>query len=465
MNVAHDFRAELHSLYNEQSVLGGILLLPSAYDAVADIISENDFFIHSHRVIWRTMVGMFSSGEYVDIVTVDEKLKATGNGDIGIAYLGEIASSTPTAANVVGYARIVVEKRIMRELNEAAAEIMDITREHGNQSIDERIDRAQALIMGVGEKITTSKEPVAIGSILYDVVHAIEERSNSGGKISGLSTGFADFDRLTNGLQKGDLIIVAGRPAMGKTSFSMNIAEHVAFNDNKVALVFSMEMSAMQLTEKAIANAGRVDLNAIRSGRLSEEQYDRLALGMGKIQDKNLIVDDACNLSVAQMRSKARKIKRNHGSLDLILIDYLQLMNGSGKSRNEDLGEITRGIKLMARELECPVILLSQLSRKCEERTDKRPMMSDLRDSGAIEQDADLVVMMYRHQYYYPDMASANGIAEAIIRKQRMGELGTTYLAFRGEYSQFNDLDQFEANAYRNALDAKSEAKTTRGFM
>lgn len=457
--------SENQALYSEQSVLGSLLLNPKAFDDVADILSEKDFANHDHRIIWHTIAGMASKGEHIDIVTVDDKLKASGNHGICISYLGEIAQSTPTYKNIVSYAKAVVEKRIERELSQAALEILDISKEFDANGAEGKIDKAQSLIMGLGEKLASSQEPAAIGSVLMSVVSAIEQRAERGGEISGLKTGMHQFDQLTSGLQKGDLIIVAGRPSMGKTSFCMNIAEHVAVNEGKVALVFSMEMATMQVTEKSIANIGRVSLKDIRSGQLSEDDYSGITYAMGKLQDAKLAIDDSCNLSVAQMRSKARKIKRKYGSLDLIVIDYLQLMSGSGKSRNEDLGEITRGIKLMARELACPVILLSQLSRKCEERTDKRPMMSDLRDSGAIEQDADLVVMMYRHEYYHPELDGSKGVAEAIIRKQRMGELGTAYLAFRGEYSQFKDLDHGSAANYRAFTENKPEKSQTRGFV
>lgn len=456
--------SENQALYSEQSVLGSLLLNPKAFDDVADILTEKDFVSSNHKTIWSTIAGMAAKGEYIDIVTVDDKLKAEGS-DVCISYLGEIASSTPTYKNIIGYAKSVVEKRIERELSEAALEILDIAKEFDASGAEAKVDRAQSLIMGLGEKLSSGHEPKQIGSVLMDVVNAIEQRAERGGEISGLKTGMQQFDALTGGLQKGDLIIVAGRPSMGKTSFCMNIAENVAVNDGKVALVFSMEMATMQVTEKSIASLGQVSLKDIRSGQLSEQDYSGITVAMGKLQDAKLSIDDSCNLSVSQMRSKARKLKRKHGALDLIVIDYLQLMSGSGKSRNEDLGEITRSIKLMARELDCPVILLSQLSRKCEERTDKRPLMSDLRDSGAIEQDADLVVMMYRHEYYQPELDGSKGVAEAIIRKQRMGELGTAYLAFRGKYSQFKDLDHGSAANYRAFTENKPEKSQTRGFV
>lgn len=457
---------EQQALYSEQSVLGSLLLNPGTFDLVADVIGENDFFSDIHRTIWRTISQMVAKREPVDIVTVEEKLKSIGREDIGIAYLGDIAHGTPTYKNIVGYAKAVVEKRVMRELSSAALQILDLAKDSEFDTAENKLDKAQALIMGLGESVSGSVEPVAVGSVLMDVVTAIEQRAERGGEISGLKTGISDFDKLTSGLQKGDLIIVAGRPSMGKTSFCMNVAEYVAVHEKKVSLVFSMEMATMQVTEKSIASLGRVSLKDIRSGQLSEQDYSGITYAMGSLQDAKLVIDDSANLSVAQMRSKARKIKRKYGALDLIVIDYLQLMSGSGKSRNEDLGEITRGIKLMARELDCPIMLLSQLSRKCEERTDKRPMMSDLRDSGAIEQDADLVLMMYRHEYYNPNFDACKGMAEAIIRKQRMGELGTAYLTFRGEYSQFRDADISSINQYVCSLDKPSNSQaTSRGFM
>lgn len=452
------------ALYSEQSVLGSLLLNPKAFDDVADILTEGDFVNHDHKVIWKTIAGMASRGEYVDIVTVDEKLKSIGS-SICISYLGEIASSTPTYKNIIGYAKAVSEKRIERELAEAAMEILDIANDFDPNGSSGKLDKAQQIVMGLSEKASSSAEPVAMVDVLQDVLTAIEGRMENGGAVSGLKTGMEELDRLTSGLQKGDLVIVAGRPSMGKTSFCMNIAEHVAIHEKKVALVFSMEMAKQQVTERSVANIGNVSLKAIRSGQLTDDDWSGVTVAVSKIQGAKLLVDDSCNLSVAQMRSKARKLKRKHGGLDLIVIDYLQLMGGTGKSRNEDLGEITRGIKLMARELDCPVILLSQLSRKCEERTDKRPMMSDLRDSGAIEQDADVVVMMYRHEYYAPESEQSRGVAEAIIRKQRMGELGTVYLSFQGQYSRFRDLDIGSASAYRNTTEEKNTPKLTRGFV
>lgn len=438
----------------EQSVIGGLLLDPRAWDIIGDLITEADFHTEAHRLIFRSIGLMLARGFPVDVVTVAETLESAGDGERtgGLAYLGDLVNNTPSAANIKRYAEIVCDRRQLRDLLAVSGAIADLTRQPSTEPAVVRIEKAQNLILALTQE-QTQADPQPIGSVLCRVIETIEARHDRQGEISGLSTGFSDLDWKTNGLQRGDLIVLAGRPSMGKTAFALNVAENVAMNGS-TALVFSLEMGKEQLTERALASIGGLSIGAIRSGRMTDDDYSRMSMALGKLNGAKLIIDDSGAPSIGQMRSRARRVKRQYG-LDLLVVDYIQLMAGEGGNRNEQVGSITRGLKLLARELDVPLIALSQLSRDVEKRPDKRPMMADLRDSGSIEQDADLILMAYRDEYYHPE-GPYKGLAELLIRKHRMGELGDVRLIFQGEYSRFRDADP---DAWRQAQEAARLAK------
>ena len=429
----------LFSQEAEQSFIGGLLLDPRAWDTIGDLITEADFYDEAHRLIFRRIGLMQAQNQPIDVITVAEALDSAGDGERtgGLAYLGTLAANTPSATNIQRYAEIVCDRRKLRDLLSASGTIADLAKCASTEPAGLRIEKAVSLLLAL-EQTQSQDDPQPIGSVLCRVIEAIEARHDRAGGLSGLRTRFADLDRMTNGLQRGDLIVVAGRPSMGKTAFALNVAENVAL-DGGTALVFSLEMRQEQLTERALASIGQINLNAIRSGRMVDDDYACLSVALGKLSTSKLIIDDSPAPTIGQMRSRARRVKRQHG-LDLIVVDYIQLMAGEGGNRNEQVGSITRGLKLLARELDVPLIALSQLSRDVEKRPDKRPMMSDLRDSGNIEQDADLILMAYRDEYYHPE-GPYKGLAELLIRKQRMGELGDVRLTFQGEYSRFRDVD------------------------
>lgn len=446
----------LFHIESEQSVLGGLLIDPKAFDRI-DWLTESDFYREDHRLIFRHVVMMLTERKPVDVVTVAESLASAGVDEdrAGLAYLGELAMNTPSAANIRRYAEVVSEKRTLRDLLAASAQIADLANADGSKPIDQRIDEAQAVIFSLAERRGGgSDDPESIGVLLPGVVDDVQARFDRGGAITGLSTGFDDLDAKTCGLNPGDLVVVAGRPSMGKTAFALNVAEHVAVNEGKPALVFSMEMGKKQLSERSIASIGRVSMNALRSGRMSDDEWSRMSFAIGKLFKAPLLIDDAPALTVAQMRSRARRIAKKHG-LSLVVVDYIQLATGEGQSREQEVSSISRGLKALAKEFNCPVIALSQLNRKVDERPNKRPLMSDLRDSGAIEQDADLILMMYRDEYYHPETTD-KGIAEIIVAKQRMGETGIIPVLFRGEFSRFENLT---AEARRELFEARQEAK------
>ena len=464
MNVRADgLRLPPYSTESEQSVIGGLLLSgESAWDRIADVVSEADFYIDSHRRIFGHIRRLVDTSKPVDVVTIFASIEASNEVDQvgGLAYLGEIANATPSSANIRGYALMVSEKARLRALMLAADDVMRLALESGSRSAQERIDEATGKLLELSEYGASKDDPKAVGQILGRVVDQIEDRMNRGGDVSGLPTGFADVDRKIDGLKGGDLIIVAGRPSMGKTAFALNVAENVAL-DGKPVLVFSLEMGDTQLVMRCLSSIGGIDNKTLASGKMDDGDWDKVTLAMGRLHGAPLIIDQSSSLSAGQMRARARRQKRK-GGLALIVIDYLQLMRGNGNNRNEEIGDITRSLKLMARDLDVPVICLSQLSRKCEERTDKRPMLSDLRESGSIEQDADVVAMMYRDDYYHKE-SQYHGIAELNILKNRMGALGDVNLIFQPEYSRFRDADQAAIAAIsRAAAEAREQGKKYR---
>lgn len=437
----------------EQSVLGGLLLENGSYERIDGTLTAHDFYSTAHQAIYRAIVSLLSRGEPADAITVSDALEKTGESENvgGLAYLGDLAANTPTAANIKAYAKMVLDAKGRRNLIQAGQRIIELGQDKSTDTIT-LADQAASIVAKLSDQ-RGGNDPAMISDLLVKAVDNIRERIDSGGSISGLSTGFVDLDRAMTGLHPGNLVVLAGRPAMGKTTLGVNIAENVAINGG-TALVFSLEMPSDDLAERSIARAGGINTQALREGRLTAEDYERLSAALAKLNGTRLIIDeDAATGTVAQIRRKALRVKRE-GGLSLVVIDYLQLMRGDGGNRNEEIGGITRGLKLLAKELHVPIVLLSQLNRGVEDRTDKRPMMSDLRESGAIEQDADVILMAYRDDYYNPN-STFKGYAEILIRKQRMGPIGTVPLIFQGEYSRFCDADRSEYARIKTENDYK----------
>lgn len=425
------------SIDAEQSLLGALMFGgDQAWDRIADVVVETDFYRDDHRRIFRTIRALHEAGKAVDVLIVADSLTASNEADQtgGLAYLAGIANGVASAANIRSYAMIVADKAKRRRLIVIASDIEALA--HGHQPVQEAIDQAGGALLDMASK-SRSAEPKHITEVVGRAIAEIETRIGKG-EIFGRATGFADLDSMTGGMHAGDLIIVAGRPSMGKTALAINIAENVGLAGGAV-LVFSLEMSDTQIAMRNLAAIGSASIQRVRSGGMTDEEWDGITAAMGRLYESKLWIDDAAGLSAAQMHARSRRIKRQHG-LDLVVIDYLQLMTADGNNRNEQLGEITRRVKLMARDLGVPVILLSQLSRKVEERTDKRPLMSDLRDSGSIEQDADVILMVYRDEYYSPD-SPWKGMAELGLVKNRMGATGAVRLVFQGEFSRFRNAD------------------------
>lgn len=452
-------RVPPHSIDAEQGVLGGLLLDNRTWDRLGDRITAADFYRHDHRLIFEASAGLLNRSLPADVLTVFDALKVSGRDEAagGIAYLNAIAQNVPSSANIRSYADIVVAHRIRRDVLTLGHDISDLAANEVGDSAA-LVEQATGMVMALADTRAAGREPVEVGALLRDVIEALEARAECVGGISGLPTGFTDLDQKTSGCQKGDLIIVAGRPSMGKTTFAINVAENVTEEDG-VALVISLEMAAAQLVERTIARYGAIDTQRLRTGKLENNDWPRLTHAIQKLESQRMIIaDDPSLANAGRIRLAARKVKQRQGRLDLIVIDYLQLMQGDGSNRNEDLGGITRSLKLLARELDCPIILLSQLSRKVEERPNKRPLMSDLRESGAIEQDADVILMVYRDDYYNED-SPLKGLAEILIRKQRMGPLGDVFLTFQGQHSRFLNADHQTVSEAKNAVTFKPKNK------
>lgn len=441
-------RVPPHSIEAEQSVLGGLLLDNQAWDRMEGLLSETDFYRDEHRRIYRQVRRLLEMGKPADVITVAEALNTAGESEQtgGLAYLGELAQNTPSAANIRRYAEIVRERAVLRQLVAAADEIAGNALNPMGRAADTLLDEAEAKIFAIAEAGGTRQEGfVHINPLLTQVVEKIQElhdRDNPS-DITGVPSGYTDLDRMTSGMQPGDLIIIAGRPSMGKTAIALNIAEHVAVEYGAPVGVFSMEMGGSQLAMRMMTSIGRLDASRVRTGRLNDDEWSRLSFALGKLHEAPIYIDESGGLTPGTLRARARRLHRQCGKLGLIVIDYLQLMTTARQSENRatEISEISRSIKALAKELQVPIIALSQLSRKVEERQDKRPMMSDLRESGAIEQDADVILMMYREEYYKQDTPE-KGIAEVIIGKQRNGPTGTVRLAFLGEYTRFENLAQ-----------------------
>jgi replicative DNA helicase len=462
---APELRLPPHAVESEQSVLGGLIVGgETAWDRIADVVSESDFYRDDHRRIFGHIRRLSETGQAVDVLTVFDSIVASNEVDQtgGLGYLGEIANATPSAANIASYARTVAEKARMRALLTFADEVQGLALRPGQMTAQERIDEATGKLLALAEHGAGKDEPKSMGELLGSVVNSIETRMDRGGEVSGLPTGFMDLDATLDGLRAGDLIILAGRPSMGKSALAMNIAENVALN-GKPVMVFSLEMSDSQLITRALSSVGRVSNKILASGRLTDDDWDKVTSAMGRLHQAPLIIDQTPALSAGQMRARARRQKRRRG-LALIVIDYLQLMRGQGENRHQELSAITKALKAMAKDMGVPVICLSQLSRKVEDRADKRPMMNDLRESGAIEEDADVVIMVYRDEYYNPT-SQERGLAELLVRKNRMGECGDLRLIFQPEFSLFRDADiATVAEAKRRTAEARKPIGVRRGF-
>lgn len=437
------FKIPPNAIEAEQAVLGSILLDNNAWDQIVELIQSEDFYRKEHRLIFSGIQKMLEDGQPVDVLTLGKFLENRGELDAvgGLAYLGTLVNETPTAANVQAYARIVRDKALARSLIRVGTQVTELAYQPDGRPATALLDEAERLIFEISEAQSRGRGGFrSLNSLLTDVVDHIETMARDNRKITGVATGFVDLDERTSGLQASDLVIIAGRPSMGKTAFAMNIAEHVAVAEKLPVAVFSMEMPGNQITLRLLSSRGRIDQHKVRTGKLGVDDWPRLAHTMGELSEAPLFIEDTPALTPLELRSKARKLKREHG-LSLIVVDYLQLMQVPGRSdnRTSEISEISRSLKALAKELNVPVIALSQLNRGLENRTDKRPQMADLRESGAIEQDADLIMFIYRDEVYHKDKDDNKGIAEIIIGKQRNGPIGVVRLTFLGEYTRFEN--------------------------
>jgi replicative DNA helicase len=440
-------RVPPHSIEAESSVLGGLLLDNGAWDRIGDLLTDGDFYRYEHRLIFKAVAELINANKPADVITVFEHLQNLGKSDEtgGLAYLNSLAQYVPSAANIRRYAEIVRDRGILRKLVSASDEIATAAFNPQGKAVDKILDEAEQKIFHIGEEGSRNKQGfMDMGTLVVELLDRVQEMADNPADITGVPTGFYDLDRMTSGLQAGDLIILAARPSMGKTSLAINIAEHVALHEELPVAVFSMEMGASQLAVRIVGSIGRIDQGHLRTGKLTDEEWPRLTEAIEKLRNVSLHIDETPGLTVSELRANARRLARQcGGKLGLIVIDYLQLMSVSSGMSDENrataVGEISRGLKMLAKELGCPVIALSQLSRGVESRTDKRPMMSDLRESGAIEQDADVIMFIYRDDYYNKD-SKEPGVAEVIISKQRNGPTGTAKLAFLRQLTKFESL-------------------------
>lgn len=439
------------SIEAERSVIGALLISSDSWDGVAEVVAAADFYRPEHRAIFRQIALLVDRGEPVDVVTVSDRLLATGELDAagGHTYLAELAEQTPTASNVRAYANAVRERSVLRQLINAAQDIASAGFNPEGRSSEELVDEAERLIMQISESGQKAGGPQGMEGLLKGAIDRIEELYNTGGDITGLTTGFIDLDRMTSGLQPSDLVIVAGRPSMGKTSFAMNLIENAALVSDRPLMVFSMEMPAEQLVIRMLSSLGRIDQSRVRTGKLEQDDWPKLASATEKLKGTQVFIDDTPALTPTELRSRVRKLVREQGDLGMIMVDYLQLMRvaGSNEGRTAEISEISRSLKAIAKEFKCPVVALSQLNRSLEQRPNKRPVNSDLRESGAIEQDADVIMFIYRDEVYNEDSPD-KGVAEIIIGKQRNGPIGTCRLSFQGQFTRFENLARSDYEHY-----------------
>jgi replicative DNA helicase len=440
-------RVPPHSMESESSVLGGLLLDNNAWDRVGDLLVDGDFYRHEHKLIYEAIGKLINASKPADVITVYEHLQGMGKAEEigGLLYLNQLAQYVPSATNIRRYAEIVRERAILRKLVTASDDIATNAFNPQGKTVERILDEAEQKILAIGEEGARNKQGFqSLDTLVVDLLDRVQEMADNPMDVTGVPTGFVDLDRMTSGLQAGDMVVLAARPSMGKTSFAVNIAEHVALNEGLPVAIFSMEMGAAQLAVRIVGSIGRVNQGNLRTGKLSDDEWPRLTEAIERLRTVSLHIDETPGLSPTELRANARRLARTCGKLGLIVVDYLQLMSGSGSAASADnrateLGEISRGLKMLAKELQCPVIALSQLNRSVEQRTDKRPMMSDLRESGAIEQDADIIMFIYRDDYYNKDSKEPN-IAEVIIGKQRNGPTGTVKLFFQKNQTRFENL-------------------------
>jgi len=439
-------RVPPHSIEAESSVLGGLLLDNGAWDRVGDLLEEGNFYRYEHKLIYTAIATLVNASKPADVITVYEHLQNLGKADDagGLVYLNSLAQYVPSASNIRRYAEIVRERSILRKLVSAADEISTNAFNPQGKAVDKILDEAEQKIFNIGEEGSRMKQGFqGMDSLVVQLLDRVTEMADNPNDITGVPTGFIDLDRMTSGFQAGDMIVLAARPSMGKTALAVNIAEHVALNEGLPVAIFSMEMGASQLAVRIVGSIGRIDQTHLRTGKLTDEEWPRLTEAIEKLRNISLHIDETPGLTTSELRANARRLARTCGQLGLIVVDYLQLMSVSTSMNDENrataVGEISRGLKMLAKELKCPVMALSQLSRAVESRTDKRPMMSDLRESGAIEQDADVIMFIYRDDYYDKN-SKEPGVAEVIISKQRNGPTGTVKLAFLKPITKFESL-------------------------
>jgi replicative DNA helicase len=440
-------RVPPHSVEAEQSLLGALLLDNQAFDRVADLVVAEDFYRDDHRRIWRHISKLIEANRPADVVTVSESIDASEDKDRtgGPAYLGALAQNTPSALNIRRYAELVRERSVQRRLAQVATEIAESALASAGREVGQMLDEAESKIFQIAESGARRDQGLLeIKPVLARVFEKIDHlyHRDNPSDVTGVPTGYTKLDEMTSGLQAGDLVIIAARPSMGKTALALNIAEHVAVDNGLPVAIFSMEMSATQLAMRMLGSIARVDQHKMRTGRLNDKEWGELSEAMGKLHETPIYIDEGGALTALEVRARARRLKRQYSKLGLIVIDYLQLMSSSsqGENRATEISEISRSLKGMAKELEVPVVALSQLNRAVDQRPDRRPVMSDLRESGAIEQDADVILFIYREVVYKPDLPDdQRGIAEVIVGKQRNGPIGTIKLTFLGQHTRFEN--------------------------
>ncbi|WP_111642765.1 replicative DNA helicase [Marinimicrobium alkaliphilum] len=446
-------QAPPHSVEAEQAVLGGLMLDNKRFDAVREVVSEVDFYRGDHKAIFRMMSILVEQSAPLDVITLSEELHRHDELERvgGLGYLTELAANTPSAANILAYARIVRERSTLRQLISVAQEIKKTSYSPAGLDADDLLQLAEKRMAEIAEDRPKEGGLLGVNDLLKEAVARIDELFRSGDDITGVTTGLADLDERTSGWQPGELIILAARPSMGKTALALNFVESALFSQKQPVLVFSMEMPSSALVMRMMSSVGRIDQGRIRNGKLTEEDWPKLSAAVSKIKDRPLFIDDTPGLTPQEVRARTRRIAREHGNPSLIMIDYLQLMQvaGSTEGRTQEISEISRSLKALAKEFSCPVVALSQLNRGVEQRPNKRPMNSDLRESGAIEQDADVILFIYRDDYYNEDSPD-KGIAELILGKQRNGEIGTCRAAFIGKFTRFENLapEYFQQDEY-----------------
>lgn len=443
--LTEGLRVPPHSIEAEQAVLGGVMIDNRALESVIERLEGKHYYRYDHQKIFECMRQLAEKNQPIDIITVSEALeKSHLLEDVGgMAYISELARNTPSAANIRAYADIVYEKSVLRDLIRIGGQITESAFTTSGRTANEIVDEAEKVVFEISEQGSRGSGPVPVKEVVASALDTIETLSHAGNALTGISTGFTELDRMTRGMQAGELIIVAGRPSMGKTIFAMNIAQHAAITQDKTALVFSMEMPSQSIAIRMISSLGRVDMQRLQSGQLQEEDWARVSNAVGFLNNAKMVIDETPALSPMEIQARARRIARE-GQLGLIVVDYLQLMRSSSsrvENRTAEISEISRSLKTIAKELNVPVIALSQLNRSLEQRPNKRPVMSDLRESGAIEQDADLIAFIYRDEVYYED-SEDKGTAEIIIGKHRNGPIGMFRLTFLGQYTRFENYTQ-----------------------